>query len=327
MELYGKIRASAELVRQELLFKKVLPEELPLLEKAARETVVLQVEREIPTVYRMDLILRRSRSFAPLAQAVGPAKHGFLKLLLRSLLGAEVNVLGCGEITQTALRAIHNSGNELPVVFDDIGAKDVREKVEPVLKSLYEVPLGTITPVVLSLNAGQNYAAPDEVRKRALLVWTGAVLDTTNPKKVHQIHAEAQKIVLAQGNRLYRAFLPRLLKMLEEETDWLYAATKSLAELLRASLGDSPEWAVPVSLEEVAKKNLEEVRKKVSMLLKTQPIEWKQGRPTLKLGFDSKRYARELPGWLVDEAQGEILVLKKKGLRRLGLLPRWWNWF
>jgi len=450
--LYEDIRRESDLVRQELLVKQVLPEELPLLEKANKQAVVLEVEKEVPAVYRLEILSRRARAFEPIAQEVrfkdgyarlepkalktlrltpppeegGPrpfrvreeegvlevlgtaqpflevgdpgvredaekmvaflqgylqgdflyaeeareqvagywrlwawfwtaplmhrlvrrahlegrsphayplyalvygkantGKTTFLKLLSRSLVGAEVGILSSNDLSKNNLRGVHASGSELPTVFDDIDPKDVGDKVEPVLKSLYEVPQGTITPVVLSLNAGQNYAAPDQVRKRALLIWTGAVLDTTRPQVAHRVHGAAQGILLSTGNRLYRAFLPRLLAALEAEADWMAAATKSLAGLLREALGVAPEWAQETSAEDVSREKLEEVRQKVGALVRTHRIEWKAGRPTLRLGVDARRYSRELPGWLVDEVQGEVLVLKKKGLERLGLGRRW----
>ncbi|RTH97203.1 hypothetical protein CSW29_11875 [Thermus scotoductus] len=255
-------------------------------------------------------------------------KTTFLRLLLRSVAGVEVGVYSSADLSKNNLRGVHASGSELPVVFDDIDPKDVGEKVEPVLKSLYEVPQGTLTPVALSLNASQNYAAPDQVRKRALLVWTGAVLDTTRPQVAHRVHGVAQKILLATGNRLYRAFLPRLLSALEEEKDWLAAATGTLSRLLTEVLGQAPDWARSISLEEVSEERLSEVKAKLLFLLKTHRLEWRGGHPALRIGsVDAKRYAKEFPGWLVEGAQGELLVLKEKGLKRLGVLPRWrWPW-
>jgi hypothetical protein len=455
--LYEDIRRESDLVRQELLVKQVLPEDLPLLEKANKQAVVLEVPKEeVPAVYRLEIVARRARAFEPIAQEVRfkdghaklepkalktlrltppPAEEGgprpfrvreeegvlevlgttqpfletgdpgvredaekmvafmegylqgdflfeeeareqvagywrlwawfwtaplmhrllrqahlegrsphayplyalvygkantgkttFLKLLSRSLVGAEVGILSSNDLSKNNLRGVHASGSELPTVFDDIDPKDVGDKVEPVLKSLYEVPQGTITPVVLSLNAGQNYAAPGQVRKRALLVWTGAVLDTTRPQVAHRVHRAAQGVLLSTGNRLYRAFLPRLLAVLQAEEDWMVAATRSLAGLLREALGAAPEWARAVSAEDVSEEDVKKWRRKVGALVKTHRIEWKAGRPTLRLGVDARRYSRELPEWLADEVQGEVLVLKKKGLEQLGLLRRRWPW-
>ncbi|WP_253715936.1 hypothetical protein [Thermus scotoductus] len=45
-----------------------------------------------------------------------------------------------------------------------------------------------------------------------------------------------------------------------------------------------------------------------------------------RLWLDARRYAKEFPGRLVEKVQGEVLVLKEKGLERLGLLRRRWFW-
>lgn len=39
----------------------------------------------------------------------------------------------------------------------------------------------------------------------------------------------------------------------------------------------------------------------------------------VRLGLDARRYARELPGWLVVEARGDLLILSQKGLAKLGI--------
>lgn len=455
-KLYDMVKAESDLVRSELIFKKILPHELPLLEKASKQAVVVEVERDVPSIYRFDIVAQRSRAFEALDKTLKPGKNGqiiidreklkivhlssspednspkpfcireedgalevlgekqnfieeideevreeaqrmvrfmdgylsgdflyleeaeaqvanywllwnwfwvaplmhrlvrkahqegrsphaypfyalvygkantgkttLLKLLMRSLAGVEVNLLSNSDLSKNVLRGVHASGSELPTIFDDVDPDDVRYKVEPVLKSLYEVPKGTVTPIVLSLNAGQNYAAPDEVRKRAFLVWTGAVLDTAKPQVAHRVHAEAQRILLAQTNKLYRAFLPRLLPMLEREPDWMCASTTCLSNLLKEALDRLPSWATPVNMESISQERFQEMRQKVAGLIKTHRIHWKAGKPTLKLGMDAKRYARELPGWLVEEVQGEVLILKKKGLKRLGLGVKWWPW-
>ena len=94
------------------------------------------------------------------------------------------------ELGKRALLALHESGSEFPVVFDDVAPRDFSEKVEPVVKSLYETPRGTLTPVAFSFNASQAYAPPEEVRRRAFLVHTQAVLDETRPEVVGRVRAE-----------------------------------------------------------------------------------------------------------------------------------------
>jgi hypothetical protein len=256
----------------------------------------------------------------------GAGKTTFLKLLSRSLVGIPVDPIPGTELGKRALLAIHESGSEFPVVFDDVTARDFSEKVEPVAKSLYEVPRGTLTPVAFSFNASQAYTPPEEIRRRAFLVRAQAVLDETRPDVASRLRSEVGQDLLAVRGAFFRAFIPRLLQATGEERDWLLASTRILTEFLGEVLGAPPPWAKPTSLAELSQSRLAEVRDKMRALLKLHRLEWKSGRPHLRLGPDARRIGRELPGWLVEEVQGEVLILKEKGLRRLGLSRglSWW---
>jgi hypothetical protein len=256
----------------------------------------------------------------------GAGKTTFLKLLSRSLVGVPVDPVPGTELGKRVLLALHESGSEFPVVFDDVTTRDFSEKVEPVVKSLYEVPRGTLTPVAFSFNASQAYTPPEEIRRRAFLVRAQAVLDETRPEAATRLRSEVGQDLLAVRGAFFRAFIPRLLQATEEERDWLLASTRILTEFLGEVLGAPPPWAKPTSLAELSQSRLAEVRDKMRALLQLHKLEWRSGRPHLRLGPDARRIGRELPGWLVEEVQGEVLILKEKGLRRLGLLRglSWW---
>jgi hypothetical protein len=256
----------------------------------------------------------------------GAGKTTFLKLLSRSLVGAPVDPIPGTELGKRVLLALHESGSEFPIIFDDVTTRDFSEKVEPVVKSLYEVPQGTLTPVAFSFNASQAYTPPEEIRRRAFLVRAQAVLDETRPEAANRLRSEVGQDLLAVRGAFFRAFIPRLLQATEEERDWLLASTRILTEFLGEVLGAPPPWAKPISLAELSQSRLAEVRDKMRALLKLHKLEWRSGRPHLRLGPDARRIGRELPGWLVEEVQGEVLILKEKGLRRLGLSRglSWW---
>lgn len=451
-QVYGAVLRESDRVRPEVLTRKVEPHELPLLEKAAKGPLILEVPKEVPVVYRIDLQLKRAQPYRPLeaelrpkgglyrlgpehakvvrlsppkgnsplhhgafqveegglrvgeslqpflslqdpgvaedAQAMagflegylqgeflheeeaqaqvenywrlwcwfwtaplmsrllrrahlgglpphayplyalvyGKANSGkttFLRLLSRSLAGAEVRLFTGTEIGQQSLLAVHASGVLLPAVFDDVSPEDVRSKVEKVMKSLYEnPPEEEIAPVALSLNQGESYAPPDEVKKRALLVWAPATLDLNDPRS-KRAHERAQRLLLALGNRLYRAFLPRLLPALEGEGDWLRASSTALARLLEETLGQRPPWAREVSEAALGEETRQRVRTRVEALLKDHAgsLEVRDGKVILRLGPEAYRIGRELPGWLVEEVRGQALFFSPKGLQRLGLWP------
>lgn len=453
-EVYDEVRRQSDLVRPDLVTRRVEPHELPLLEKASKASLVLEVPKEVPTVYRLELQLKRAQAYRPMEAEIRPkggvyrlgpehvkllhlsapkgetplhhapfriepeglwigealhpfltpeapgvaedartavaflegymrgeflheeearsqvenywrlwcwfwtaplmsrlvrrahleglpphayplyalvygkansGKTTFLRLLLRSLAGAEVRLFTGTEISQQALLAVHGSGLQIPAVFDDISPEDVRGKVEKVMKSLYEnPPQEEITPVALSLNQGESYAPPDEVKKRALLVFSPATLDLHDPQS-KKAHARAQRLLLSMGNRLYRTFLPRLLEALEEEEDWLKASSGTLASLLEEVLGQRPFWAKELSEQALGQEAQRRVRARVEALLRDHAgsLEVSGDRVALRLGPEAYRIGRELPGWLVVEVRGQTLFFSPKGLRRLGLaLPQ-----
>lgn len=456
--LYQEVRREADLVRPEVLLRQVSPESLPLLEAAEKRAVVLQVPKEVPVVYRAEVVLKRAKAYEPVAKEarpkpggveVGPkavkalrlgrpqseeegppflevreeegglivmgefrpflspeepevreealamtrflnrylsghflheeeareqaeayfrlwawywtaplmsrllrrahleglsphsyplyalvfgksgtGKTSVLRLLSRSVTGVPVEPIPGTELGKRALLAIHELGSEFPVVFDDVTRRDFTEKVEPVVKSLYEVPRGTITPVAFSFNASQSYVPPEEVRRRAFLVYAQAILDETRPEAANRARAQAQEDFLRVRGAFFRAFLPGLLEALREEGDWLFVSTRLLTNLLGEFLGAPPSWAKPMRLSDLSQSRLAEVRERLQGLLKMHKVEWKGGKPHLRLGHDAHRIGRELPGWLVEEVQGDLLILKEKGLERLGLLrgSRWPLW-
>ncbi|MGC8905266.1 hypothetical protein [Thermus sp.] len=457
LALYREVRGEADPVRPEVLLRQAAPEDLPLLQAAEKRPVVVQVPKEVPVVYRAEVVLRRAKVYEPVAKEAKPRPGGveippkavkalklgrarseeeegppflevreeeggvfalgelrpflsledpevreeafamarflnrylsghflheeeareqaeayfrlwawywtaplmsrllrrahleglsphhyplyalvfgksgagkttFLRLLSRSLVGVPVDPIPGTELGKRALLALHESGSEFPVVFDDVAPRDFSEKVEPVVKSLYETPRGTLTPVAFSFNASQAYAPPEEVRRRAFLVHAQAVLDETRPEVAGRVRAEAERDLLLVRGAFFRAFLPGLLEALREEEDWLLASTRVLAALLGEVLGAPPPWARPQSLADLSQSRLAEVKEKMRALLKVHRLEWKAGKPHLRLGPDARRIGRELPGWLVEEVQGEVLILKEKGLEKLGLRKRapWW---
>lgn len=456
-DLYESLKRESDLVPIEILTRPIEPHEIPLLQKAQRGAVVLEVPKEVPKVYQIEHIMKRSRLYKPLETEVKPkggqvritpehvkllkrsaaaeeerwnrpifhieeqgirlgdltlpylnledegvaedaqtmvdflegylsgdflheeeaqsqveaywrlwcwfwtaplmsrllrrahskdypphayplyalvygkantGKTTYLRFLSRSVTGSDVRIISGVELSQALLLDIHRSGSGLPVIIDDASVDDVPRKVEKVLKSLYEVPPeDDVGPVVLSLNGSQNYAPPDEVKKRAFLVRTMASLDTTNPEVIRRTHTRAQRLLSSIENRFYRAFVPLLLEKLEDEMDWLLAASEVLAQSLNQLLSRAPSWVKPVSYDELFQEFLNLVKSKVSEILKIhRQVQVKGNQVLIKLGLDARRYAKELPGWLVDGVQGDFLILSRKGLAKLGFYPKNSRW-
>lgn len=66
--------------------------------------------------------------------------------------------------------------------------------------------------MAFSFNASQSYVPPEEVRRRAFLVYAQAVLDETRPEAANRARAQAQEDFLRVRGAFFRAFLPGLLE-------------------------------------------------------------------------------------------------------------------
>ncbi|WP_232822400.1 phospholipase D-like domain-containing protein [Thermus sediminis] len=245
-------------------------------------------------------------------------KTSFLRFALKSMAGLEVGMQPGKDFTKERVEALR-ALSRFPVVYDDVSLLQVRNPGESLIKGDYEFLGPPKAPVVLSLNASQSYRLPDEVRKRALLVYTDAVLPQDRAKRVH---AEAQRLLLTVGDRFFRALAPRVREALGEREDWLEAATSVLAEAFRELLGRVPPWVRTYTAEEESARYLEEVRELVRKVLSKHPYRLEGGEVWVKTPGEetAKAYAKELPGWCAEESRGEYLVLRAEPLRRMGLL-------
>jgi hypothetical protein len=250
-------------------------------------------------------------------------KTSFLRFALKSMAGLEVGMQPGKDFTKERVEALRPL-SRFPVVYDDVSLLQVRNPGEGLIKGDYEFLGPPKAPVVLSLNASQSYRPPDEVRKRALLVYTNAVLPQDRAKRVH---AEAHRLLLAVGDRFYRAVAPRVRETLREAEDWMEAATSVLAGALEALLGKVPPWVRTYTLEEEGRRYLAEVREALRKILAKHAYRLEGGEVWVKTPGEetAKAYAKELPGWCAEGNRGEYLVLRAEPLRRMGLLrPSLW---
>jgi hypothetical protein len=141
------------------------------------------------------------------------------------------------------------------------------------------------------------------------------------------VHAEAHRLLLAVGDRFYRAVAPRVRETLREAEDWMEAATSVLAGALEALLGKVPPWVRTYTLEEEGRRYLAEVREALRKILAKHAYRLEGGEVWVKTPGEetAKAYAKELPGWCAEGNRGEYLVLRAEPLRRMGLLrPSLW---
>jgi len=250
-------------------------------------------------------------------------KTSFLRFALKSVAGLEVGMQPGKDFTKDRVEALRGL-SRFPVVYDDVSLLQVRNPGEGLIKGDYEFLGPPRAPVVLSLNASQSYRPPDEVRKRALLVYTNAVLPQDRAKRVH---AEAHRLLLAVGDRFFRAVAPRIREALREKEDWMEAATSVLAEAFRELLGRVPPWVRTYTAEEESARYLAEVREMARKILSKHPYRLEGEEVWVKTPGEetAKAYAKEFPGWWTEGNRGEYLVLRAEPLRRAGLLrPSLW---
>jgi len=250
-------------------------------------------------------------------------KTSFLRFALKSMAGLEVGMQPGKDFTKDRVEGLRGL-SRFPLVYDDVSLLQVRNPGEGLIKGDYEFIGPPRAPVVLSLNASQSYRPPDEVRKRALLVYTNAVLPQDRAKKVH---AEAHRLLLAVGDRFFRAVAPRVREALRAKEDWMEAATSVLAEAFRELLGRVPSWVRTYTAEEEGARYLAEVRELARKILAKHAYRLEGEEVWVKTPGEetAKAYAKEFPGWWAEGHRGEYLVLRAEPLRRAGLLrPSLW---
>ncbi len=187
------------------------------------------------------------------------------------------------------------------------------------------VRLKEYPPVVLSMNAGQD-TFDSELRKRALVVYTGASLpDHTG--EARELRRRLKGIKKDLGTALYREYLKRMLPLVRDATDGpldvLDASSSVLVDLIseHADFGaEAPDWCRRVTMEEYGHGRHDRVREELLQLWLHDPDAWsRRGDKIIYRSEDIHgtiaKLRRDVPDYLYS-SKGNVIVFDAAELER-----------
>ena len=181
------------------------------------------------------------RDFGLLYGKSNCGKSELVKTLLLSMGGKE-GFPPNDWFTKGQVPVLMEQKSRYPLVFDDIDKIRFGQHGAALIK--YDpVRLKEYTPVVLSMNAGQD-TFDSELRKRALIVHTGASLpDHTG--EARRLGRRVKQIEINLGTALYKEYLSKMLRRLrrdrEEPFDTLEISSSVLREII-SEYASLPDW-------------------------------------------------------------------------------------
>ncbi|CAA9219753.1 MAG: hypothetical protein AVDCRST_MAG93-391, partial [uncultured Chloroflexia bacterium] len=221
--------------------------------------------------------------------------------------------------TKTRVTGLMQENIRYPLVFDDLDRTRFANHAVALIKDDY-VGLGDYPITVLSMNADKDTFEP-EVRKRCLIVYTGASLpDHTGESR--NLARNVKRIKGRLGNALYREYLKRALGRLREETptDVLHFSSEILHEVFAEHRSESlPDWCRATNMDEYGQGKHDKVKDELTKLARYYPAAWSRTQDKIVLKLDDVHSARKLlkdmPNYLVDSAsRGDAIIFDAEEL-------------
>ncbi len=215
--------------------------------------------------------------------------------------------------TKTRVAGLMQENARYPLVFDDLDGPRFTNHAVALIKDDY-VGLGEYPTTVLSMNADKDTFEP-EVRKRCLIVYTGASLpDHTGESR--NLARNVKRIKSSLGNALYREYLKRALDRLREETstDALLFSSEILHEIFAEHRSENlPNWCRVTSMDEYGQGKHDKVKDELTQLARYNPAAWSRKQDKIVLRLDDVHSARKLlkdiPAYLVDNgSRGDAII-------------------
>lgn len=225
--------------------------------------------------------------------------------------------------TKGNIPAVMEQNRRYPLVFDDMDKGRFGMHADALIKDDH-VRLGEYPAVVLSMNAGQD-TFDSELRKRALVVYTGASLPdhTGEAQKLRRRLKEVKKNL---GVALFREYLGRVIPLvrdgLDEPLDVLETSSSVLVDIISEHSDELPEWCRVVTMEEYGHGRHDRVREELLQQWVHDPSAW--SRRGDKVVFRSEdihgtmtKLRRDVPDYLYGTgSKGSVIVFDAAELER-----------
>jgi hypothetical protein len=245
-------------------------------------------------------------------------KSELVRTLLTSMFQRE-GFLQNDWFTKTKVTGLMQANGRYPLIFDDLDRTRFTNHAVALIKDDY-VGLGDYPATILSMNAEKDTFEP-EVRKRCLIVYTGASLpDHTGEGRKQAKHVKRIKRNL--GNALYREYLKRSLGRLREGTpsDALEFSSEILYELFSEHRSEPlPAWCRVTTMDEYGQGKHDKVKDELTQLRRYNPAAWtkKQDKVILRLDdvHSARKLLKDIPDYLVDSgSRGDAIIFDAEEL-------------
>jgi hypothetical protein len=245
-------------------------------------------------------------------------KSELIKTLMTSMFQKE-GFLPNEWFTKTMVAKLMQENLRYPLVFDDLDRTRFNNHAVSLIKDDF-VGLGDYPATVLSMNADKDTFEP-EVRKRCLIVYTGASLpDHTGEGR--KLARNIKRIKSKLSNALYREYLKRAVDRLREETptDALAFSSEVLHEIFTEHHSEIlPAWCRITGMDEYGQGKHDKVKEELIQLQRYNPSAWSRKQNKIVLRLDDVHSARKLlkdiPDYLVDSgSRGDAIIFDTREL-------------
>ena len=263
--------------------------------------------------------------------------------------------------TPAKLRALQQAYKRFPVVFDDVTRDRFNRYADEIVKD-ETIPYAEYPCFALSMNADARSFKP-EIVKRCLIIYTRTALPGNNVAARRTLQRSVANIRDRLTTALYREYLKRMVRLLNEardkagghpqsdgytlEADALYLSSTILCGLFSENLPKAtsmPQWCAPMTLASYQERAFERPRLLLGSLLgpdrydaSRRPPEgcWNLSGNRILVGVSAMEFTRtraDIPDWLLDDtasSSGQIALdrkLTEDFLRRRIRAPRRWFW-
>ena len=249
-------------------------------------------------------------------------KSELIKTLLLSMFGKE-GFPPNDWFTKGQVPVLMEQNRRYPLVFDDMDKIRFGQHGAALIKDDH-VRMKEYPSVVLSMNTGQD-TFDSEIRKRALIVYTGASLPD-HTSEARRLGRRVKEIKNNLGIALYREYLGRMLQRLREVElpDILELSSSVLQEIIVTHAGSSqlPDWCRVVTMEEYGSSRHDRVREELLQQWLHDPAAW--SRRGDKIVFRSEdihgtvaKLRRDVPDYLYGTgSKGNVIVFEREELER-----------
>ena len=198
-------------------------------------------------------------------------KSSIIDTLMTSMFG-KASTVDKRSFTAGRLRGLQQAYRRFPVVFDDIGRTAFRNHGLDIIKDELPPPVEEYPGFVLSMNANDPAAFPDEIVKRCMMIYTTTALPPHKEELRQQLNVKIQEIRRGLTGHLYRRYLAETLANLDDDRlpdDWLALSSGVLSRIITdAGGGAPPQWCQKITWLGYAGKRYDRVKARLNDLLR-----------------------------------------------------------